>query len=407
MGSIHQQTESEIRKKYISKLSIEYGFDEKNIRLDVPVQLGLKRFIADAIIYQDDRPFVLVEIKTDLTLNFEQAKNTLEQMSSVLGNNFVILTNGYYDICYEIEKSSKQIKFNEIPDIPALSKDKRTKKNPPQLELNEPEPFFYGIFESLQNDPRLLHVTEKEIVDDLHKIIGAKIFDEKNSGTSLFFARKNDSYLKIVSRLEELLHQINSKENNFIFDLDFKLPHDLISKIVFKLQKYSLTKSQLKNMPLGFSQGILSKSTGAYLTPDAISEFMSHLFKINSKMKVLDLACGSGAFLVNAGKFGASVVGVDANRQIANIAKINCYLNGIKNASVICADSLGPLENLAKMSSGNIQTNSFDLVLTHPPFGLRLTKDYANFSMLTISGNRFMESLFIERSWELLKEGGN
>lgn len=408
MDILHQKSVHDALQVYVSRLHDEYGFDRENIRIAVSIQVGQKRYLANAVVYVNDRPFILIEIQHSPTLHNEQLTNNLEQISSVLGNEYVVITNGLYDLCYAVKKSSKKIQLDEIPDIPSIySKEKLSKKKQHlQVLLKEPESFFWHIFESLRSDLRLSHIAEKEIMDDLLKIIGAKIFDEKNSDESLFIARDDENYRRIVSRIEKILQNINSTQNADVFEIKFKLPDDLISKIVFKLQKYSLSKSQMSDFPSGFPQIIFSKTAEAYLTPATISSFMTNLFKISPRMNVLDLACGSGTFLVNAGKLGATVVGIDINQYMTNIAKINCYLNGIKNHFILHANSLDSLESLSNQSDGLIQPNSFDLVLTHPPFGLLANKNYANFSMFEISGNKFIETLFIERSWELLKEGG-
>ncbi|QLH11015.1 N-6 DNA methylase [Nitrosarchaeum sp. AC2] len=407
MDTIHYETEVDALQNCILRLKDEYGFDQKNIRTEIPVQVGPKRQLVDIIVYKDGLPYILIEVKQKIPENHELVKQNLELISSFLGNRYAMITDGIYDLCYIVQNSSQQNKLKSIPDIPSeYSKSDLIKKQKRHIILKSPELFFWNICEVLRSKTKSRYLTEKEISDDLLKLVGAKTFDENNSKKPQFTADNNENYLKIVTRIENILEQLNNKQKSQIFEPKFKLPHDILVEIIFKIQKYSLTKSKITDSKLGFPYFVFSKNSGEFLTPPNIVTFLTDLFPITSKMKVLDLACGSGKLLFDAGKKGATIVGLDINESMTNLAKINCYLHGIENATILCTNSLDSLDTLSRKSNDVIQPNSFDLIMTHPPFGLTSQIEYQKFSMLATSGSKYVEALFIERSWELLKEGG-
>jgi len=172
---------------------------------------------------------------------------------------------------------------------------------------------------------------------------------------------------------------------------------------------------------------------------------------------ICDPACGSGTFLIDAMKlitrtikkankikrsrkseeFLASsfpalkeniwakeyIYGMEINPDLALATKVNMVLHGDGNINIFPKDGLLPFfhykipSKIGALEKGEIKTNynyayevneSFDVVISNPPFSVSLDTETKN----TLE-DRFMyhdkknsENLFIERWYQILKEGG-
>ncbi len=176
---------------------------------------------------------------------------------------------------------------------------------------------------------------------------------------------------------------------------------------------------------------------GQYFTPREVVNFVIQLCDINNNSKILDPACGSGGFLLHvldfvrnlAGEYydedsaeyfkfwhdfaANNLFGIEVNERIARVAKMNMIIHDDGHTNVICSDAL---ERFNKIQSINqkFQQNSFDLILTNPPFGATIKKEEKTYLNDFIFGRKEngeirktqkTEILFIERCWQFLKEG--
>jgi type I restriction enzyme M protein len=203
------------------------------------------------------------------------------------------------------------------------------------------------------------------------------------------------------------------------------------------------------------------KDLGQFFTPRSIVLLGTLIADLEVSEKhidrVLDGSCGSGGFLIEALTIMRDIVrknnsysqekkidlinkisneslfGIDAavEPNLAKIARINMYLHGDGGSHIYCADGLDKHITIEKTESPivkaelndmktNILSNSFDVVLTNPPFSMwyeledevqkKIVKDY---KLLVIdettnkARNRLRTSaMFIERYKDLLKIGG-
>ena len=77
---------------------------------------------------------------------------------------------------------------------------------------------------------------------------------------------------------------------------------------------------------------------------------------LNSKLKVLDLYCGTGVIGIILAEHVREVIGVEANKEAVEAAKLNAKENGVKNIKFIAAKA----EDLSLKEK-------FDLVIVDPP----------------------------------------
>ncbi len=157
---------------------------------------------------------------------------------------------------------------------------------------------------------------------------------------------------------------------------------------------------------------------------------------------VIDPACGSGGFLLQALKkireeraaqyapegtvefdslwrnyASRNLFGIEINDEIARVAKMNMILHGDGHANVVRSDALVSEPSIRELNEG-IEFGTFDLVLTNPPFGAKLRLEERPFLAGFRLGNTYSktgrakprktqasEVVFIERVFDLLKPG--
>ena len=133
---------------------------------------------------------------------------------------------------------------------------------------------------------------------------------------------------------------------------------------------------------------------GQYFTPRPIVKFIVDSLPIDHKSRVLDTSCGSGGFLLyaldkvreQASEFydyktiehfrhwhdfaEKNLFGIEINEQIARTAKMNMIIHDDGHTNVIASDGLlSDTEMQAKSGNREFRYNSFDFIVTNPPFG--------------------------------------
>lgn len=287
-------------------------------------------------------------------------------------------------------------------------------------------------------------LSPQQTLEEFVKILFIKIFDEneKLKQFSVSSVEWNDIKLgKNVSSFSERITALfdkTQKEYQDIFDPDdrIKLSQNALSFTVNKLQGISLLGSSQDAKGLAF-QKFLSHhekdSRGQFFTPEPVIDFCIGMMQPKPDDTIIDPACGSGGFLMSALKYlqanhqnlntakivSQNIFGLDINRSIARIAKMKLLLEANGKTNILCTNSLEDLDSI-KLLLG--QKNGFDLILTNPPFGAKITQpsilskfdlgykwtSHENefFKSRTVYANQNAEILFIERCLQLLKEGG-
>ena len=287
-------------------------------------------------------------------------------------------------------------------------------------------------------------LSPQQTLEEFVKILFIKIFDENEKLKQ--FSVSSDEWNEIKSgknissfsdRIISLFIQ-TQKEYQDIFDTDdrIKLSPNALGFTINKLQGISLLGSSQDAKGLAF-QKFLSHhekdGRGQFFTPEPVIDFCVAMMQPKPEETIIDPACGSGGFLMSALKYlqsdnqnldiaktiSQNIFGLDINRSIARIAKMKLLLEANGKTNILCTNSLEDLDSV-KLSLG--QQNGFDLVLTNPPFGAKITqssvlskfdlghkwgnKNSEFYQTKTVYANQNAEILFIERCLQLLKEGG-
>ena len=212
----------------------------------------------------------------------------------------------------------------------------------------------------------------------------------------------------------------------------------------------------------------LKQEAGQYFTPVPIAQFIIKSLPLDSIMAeklsrkdgdilpyMIDYAAGSGHFItefmheiqdiINAcdtSKYIEEtrkhlinwqnchfdwatdyVYGIEKDYRLVKVGKVGCYLHGDGLANVILGDGLANFYNnkeykgkLRKLvNDGQKDNQQFDIVLSNPPYSVssfrQTTRDYYTeqdfelYNSLTDNSSE-IECLFIERTKQLLKDGG-
>ena len=287
-------------------------------------------------------------------------------------------------------------------------------------------------------------LSPQETLEEFIKILFIKIFDELNKLN--LFKIKSSEWLKIKENAKDTselsaihhLYELTKVEYSTFFE-----PHDKIklSEIslaftVNKLQYVSLTESSHDAKGLAFQKFLSSHAKsdrGQFFTPEIIINFCVNILSPKSTEKVLDPSCGSAGFLISALNYikhnnknidikkiiNENIFGIDINNNIARIANMKLLLESNTTNNIICNNSLEDIDTIRLLLNDK---NGFDVILTNPPFGAKMTennllrkfelgykwiKQNDNFvKSNTLQNSQSLETLFIERCIDLLKIGG-
>ena len=313
-----------------------------------------------------------------------------------------------------------------------------------------------------------------EAFDELDKLIFCKIWDERKArkiGEPYEFQVYDEPVPKKATdeqkakieakKTEELYKRIlalyaeGKKVDQEVFKDNIRLNAQKVRTVVSYLEGVNLTKTDLDAKGRAFETFMGSYfrgDFGQFFTPRPIVNFIVEALPITEESKVLDTSCGSGGFLLYAldkvrrradefipyDKTGIESVehwrfwhdfaskklyGIEINEQIARTAKMNMIIHDDGHTNVIASDGLLKSEVLTEINKG-FAYNSFDFIITNPPFGSAVKQTEKSYLHQYKFGNKDVswldtknsavqnrdtqntEVLFIEQDYNFLKEGG-
>jgi len=266
------------------------------------------------------------------------------------------------------------------------------------------------------------------------RILFCKVFDELYNREDFKF--KINSFEKssdVSKRIRNLFIEVK-KTFPEVFDPQEKiyLDNKSILYIVKQLQNYDLLKINRDVITEAFQafwgHGLRGEK-GQFFTPRNVVKKCIKILDPKPEDRIIDPACGSGGFLIecisylNDKKSFDNIFGIDKDIDLAKICKAYMTIIGNKSSNIFCADSLD-VSSWSKKMKDTIKNNSFDIVLTNPPFGARIfiedkntLKNYnLGYKWRKIRENEWKKTneiskqvpqvLFIERCIQLLKRNG-
>lgn len=169
---------------------------------------------------------------------------------------------------------------------------------------------------------------------------------------------------------------------------------------------------------------------GQFFTPKNAVQALVAMVRPRASDRVLDPACGAGAFMLEAGRYAYNaeqafprLSGIDKDAYLSRLARIHVALQFDIEPSVACTSSLAALDALvAKTGYG---PGEHTAILTNPPFGSKIVAvtgpERIHFALAhkwkkqtsgryvqtdVLATNTAPQILFVERSLDLLMEEG-
>ena len=420
-----QNPEEFVQAETYLKLIYEYNYPATNISVNESVQIGSETREADILVYNDshNKILIVVECKEE-NINERQFQIAVDQAYSYAhasAARYVWVTSGIKDEYFEITNISPVARIS-ISDIPKRDGEvKRFKyikgvNEPPKGTQSELIQKFKSAHDALWGGGALAPTTA---FDELDKLIFCKIWDErwrdndpKSKGQPFNFQiihypedqQNNKAKVELEKRIRDL-YEHGRKKDPEVFKDDIKLDKHKIYTVVQYLQDINLSKTDLDAKGLAF-QSFMGEffrgDFGQFFTPKPIVEFIVTAIGVNNDWKILDTSCGSGGFLLHALKavrddaneifsdeIGSAswrdywhvfaekhLFGIEINEQISRVAKMNMIIHDDGHTNIITNDGLKNNRTLEIENRNlNFQDETFDLIMTNPPFGSTIKAD--------------------------------
>lgn len=430
--------EEKVRAEFYAELIYRYGYSPDRIGVEITVPDRSPKDSADLIVFKDDerrRPFAVIECKNEAVSDAE-FNQAVEQ---AWGNG-----NAYkFRAAYVGVVAGSTRRFLDCAEkFGALERDKNVIADLP-LNYGKPPEYKYrkGVSREWQD---IRPVTKGELIASIKKchqtlwgggrlsppaafgefckIIFVKVRDEKaprKKGEPYEFQIKTDETASSLAARIKAMYAEEMKREPDVFKEPIKVDDGTLKMCVSHLEAINFSKTDLDTKGVAFEQfldGFFKGDFGQYFTPREIIQFAVEMLKPKSDDYVLDPACGSGGFLLYAMDYVRHeaeklydeddetarfrhwhdfakdrLFGLEINDEISRVAKMNMILHDDGHTNIAGFDALERFDRL-KDQNKRFSRDSFDLILTNPPFGAMVKE--------TEKGKAYMEG------WDLLRYVG-
>lgn len=451
----YKDPEEKVRAIVFIRLVLDYKYDRNDIDFEVKVPRRTPEDSADIVVYEennDTQPYIVVECKKDgITDNqFNQAIEQVFGNANSLRAKYAWVVAGNTETAFDVKNfDSMERSKNVISEIPTSygkiseyrfkkTKDKEKKNS---LKIVSREELISTLEKCHQTVWQGGKLNPSDAFDEVSKILFCKLKDEKTTKSNEFYKFQIGTHeeSKEVSNRIHKIYEEGKKTDANVFSEDIKLDDEIIYKTVEHLQGININGTDLDSKGIAFERfmgDFFKGKMGQYFTPRNIVYFCVQMLDISEYERVLDPACGSGGFLLHAmdtvrkkaeKDFDDTVeifkhwhdfasqrlFGIEINEQIARVCKMNMIIHDDGHTNVISEDTLDNIDKHHELNEKFIK-ESFDVILTNPPFGAKVLsneKKYLGNYILGQNGNKVRASqsteiLFIERCYEYLKEKG-
>jgi len=474
--SLNESTLEEYVRQWVLKelvYTYHYPIDWMGERIVVEetVQIASTKKQADISIKNDrGRTFIYIETKASGISNpeFEDAQKQLESYLSATHTSMVgMITDGTPQRTRCLVKKINPNDFDIIPDIPEYTLNAIRQKTKLVLELPKEE--------GLKRETGLQKITDKyenvlfechsairdidglhddECLDELCKLIYAKIYDERktlqqNEGAAFIFQIYGGGNVEeIASNIRDLYEEARSKDIELFsqripnyersrgaFKNQISASSTAIYRVIELLQDYSLVDSPMDIKGRSFQKVLgpaIRAGMGQYFTPDPIVKLAVGLTAPKPTDLILDPFCGSGHFLTVSldyvlTKYSGKATdrdlyefrffhlhGIEKSDRMVRIAMTDMLLHDDGHSNIRNTDALLSFDNYPDIKAIKGEKNEdpevFDIIMTNPPFGSLLQEETIKYLGRFDLGKKRkslpLEILGLERCLQFLKPGG-
>lgn len=162
-----------------------------------------------------------------------------------------------------------------------------------------------------------------------------------------------------------------------------KMPDHIITSLIEDFSRYNLSLALCPADEMGqayeYLVGKFADDAGntaqEFYTNRTVVTLMAEILQPKPNESIYDPTCGSGGMLVKCLDYlrskgqpwqGVKVFGQEINALTASIARMNLYLNGVEDFSIVNADTL---EKPGFVDGSHLR--KFDIVLANPPYSIK------------------------------------
>ncbi|WP_418344863.1 N-6 DNA methylase [Rhodococcus pyridinivorans] len=409
--------------------------------------------------HRDDDLYLVVECKKpDRRDGRDQLEDYLRLSRAYLG----VWTNGDERLFLRKRESAGTVTFEEIPNIPRFGQRVEDVGLFKRADLR-PTHNLKAVFRSIRNylAANAVGMTRDEpLAQQIMNLIFCKIYDErftKRDAVVTFRAGVEEPASEVAKRVKASFKKVVQQYSDVFTAADkIELDDRSIAYVVGELQQYCLIECERDVVGDAFETFIgpsLKGGQGQFFTPRNVTSLVRNLVEPRVSDMILDPACGSGGFLVEALRSLWDLVdeqadeldwpdseresekqkvairqlrGIDKDEFLSKVAKAYMALLGDGRGGVFCENSLVPMKDWSLKTRQEVSLGEFDVIMTNPPFGKKLKIDERH--ILTpydlgqkwkkvrgtslyemtdkLADSQTPQILFIERCLDLLKEGG-
>lgn len=448
--SIH--TEEDMKVKVLLPYLKFLGYSNEELRFEngIDVQIGTKK----TTVYSDIE--VIINNKVEMVIDAKRPRRALAEKDLLQVVSYAklvdtpqamygVVCNGIDCVVTDTYTGKRSV---EIPTKPQLLRaiDKAKKPIMKEVDIREVESVLF----TLHNSKELYKVIQdsKDVIErralirsdqsfrEMTKVLLVKMNEERRVRAGEGSNRFNIEYISSKARLneieeivvfKELFEDAKAKYPNIYTDENEQInitDNLCICHLIKNLEPFSFlgTGDDIKGTVYEiFLKATLRGEFDQYFTPREIVEFMVKCADPNIGDIVLDPACGSGGFLIQAFNYVNAKIASSNGSEIENnnkfknlidkclwgheadydlhvLAKINLIMHGDGWNNIYQGDTL---------NSDRLPDKYFDIVLANPPFTIpySFADVLQKYEMGLDKDSEELDILFVEKSINVLKEG--
>ena len=453
-----------------SKILVEdYKYPQKNIQTRPQFRVKArpsdlkKEYPVDIAVFNssnisDDELYLIVECKKP---NRKDGRRQLEIYMQLSKARLGVWYNGEQKLCLLKNITNGVISFEEIPNIPEYGERIEDVGLYRRKDLSSPHN-LKSIFKDIRNYFAANNVgatRDEAFAQQFINLLFCKIYDERFTRMEdivRFRAGINENKCDIATRIKEIFSDVKEQYKDVFYDEDsIMLDEGSIAYAVAQLQPFCIKDSQRDAIGDAFEAFIdytTKGSQGQFFTPRNVVKLIVNIARLTHKDKIIDPACGTGGFLIEALKAEwtsirkralslgwpekeifaeeqriaiKNIRGIDKDNFLGKVAKAYMALMDDGRGGIFTENSLMNTRYWSAKAQEDVRENTFDVVLTNPPFGKKLKIDESEILSLYDLGKKWKKNdagvyektsllvdaqppqiLFIERCLNLLASNG-
>ncbi|MFA5813879.1 MAG: N-6 DNA methylase [Patescibacteria group bacterium] len=407
---------------------------------------------------QEDEIYIIVECKKK---NRKDGKTQLQDYLRFSKAFLGVWFNGDERLFLRKVEKDGRIEFEEIPNIPQYGQRVEDIGKFRRKDL-KPTHNLKATFKAIRNHlaANTVGATRDEVLaQQLINLIFCKIYDERFTEPNeivTFRAGVDEEAREVKERVLDLFDKVKRKYKEVLDENDIiNLDANSIAYVVGELQNYCLIEAERDIIADAFETFIghaLKGGQGQFFTPRNVVKMMVDILDPHDEDLIIDPACGSGGFLVEAlrhvwRKLDSEgekyhwnknnlqeekmevalnkIRGIDKDYFLSKVAKAYMAILGDGKSGIFNEDSLERPENWQDKTRLKVDMGKFSVLLTNPPFGSKIPvrgedklkqfdlahkwgkdKKTGEWEKGKLKDKEAPQILFIERCLQLLKDGG-